>query len=413
MARDHRLPAPSGALRGRARPAQRPTAATIARRRTVLAFSIIAVVLALVSALSSSGPRPAGSNVQRSSGGAAPAPSPGKSGAAQIPLPASSSKLLGQRIMVGLPGRAADAALLRRVRRGEVGSVILFTPNIASRSQTVALTGALQRAARAGGNPPLLIAVDQEGGQVKRLPNGPPDRSPPQIAATGSVGVARSEGLATGRFLRRWGINMDLAPVSDVPTFGGAFIWRQGRAFSFSSDKVAKYAGAFASGLQAGHAVATAKHFPGVGSAGTDTDFKLDQLHPTAAQRAAALAPYRAMIPGGLDSVMVSTARYPAYDSSDAPAALSKPIIQGLLRGQLGFRGVAITDALGTPTGHDETTAGVLAATAGADILLFTDSASRELTALGSAMTRGKISRADAAASYRRIVALKRKLGGG
>jgi beta-N-acetylhexosaminidase len=201
--------------------------------------------------------------------------------------------------------------------------------------------------------------------------------------------------------------------VSDVPTFGGAFIWRQGRAFSFNAGSVTSYASAFASGLQAGRTAATAKHFPGVGSAGTDTDFKLDDLRPTAAQRAAALQPYRTMIPHGLDAVMVATARYPDYDASGAPAALSKPIIQGLLRGQLGFRGVAITDALGTPTGHDETTAGALAATAGADILLFTDSASRELSALESALTHGRIARADAAASYRRIVALKRELAAG
>jgi beta-N-acetylhexosaminidase len=419
-----RVPASPRALRAGATATRRHRAAVIRRRRAVLAFSVLAVLVALITVLtgssgstrpgaaaSSPGSGAAGSGGASSSGAGGAAPT--KPGAGQIPIPASSTRLLGQRVMVGVQGEAPDAALLRRVRRGEVGSVILFSPNIASQSQTLALTGALQRAARAGGNPPLLIAVDQEGGQVKRLPGGPPRLSPPQIAATGKVSVARSEGLATGRFLRRWGINMDLAPVSDVPTFGRAFIWRQGRAFSFSAGSVTSYAGAFASGLQAAHAAATAKHFPGVGSAGTDTDFKLDDLHPTAAQRSAALLPYRTMIPHGLDAVMVATARFPDYDASDAPAALSKPIIQGLLRGQLGFRGVAITDALGTPTGHDETTAGVLAATAGADILLFTDSAPHELAALGSALAHGRIARADAAASYRRIVALKRKLAAG
>ena len=151
-----------------------------------------------------------------------------------------------------MAGTSAPKSLLRRIRDGQVGSVILFTPNITSRAQLKALTASLQRAARQGSNPPLLIATDQEGGQVKRLPNGPPDLSPPQIAAPGSTSVAHHEGRATGRYLKSLGINWDLAPVVDVPTFSGAFIWRQGRAFSFSADTVAKYATPFALGLQSG-----------------------------------------------------------------------------------------------------------------------------------------------------------------
>jgi beta-N-acetylhexosaminidase len=321
-------------------------------------------------------------------------------------------KLLGQRIMVGLPGTTADAGLLDRIRRGHVGSVILFSQNIASRTQLIALTSSLQRAARRGGNPPLLIAVDQEGGQVKRLPNGPPDLAPPQIAATGSTSVASREGTDTGRYLERLGINMDLAPVLDVPTFSGAFIWQQGRAFSFNASAVAKYATPFALGLQTEGVAATGKHFPGLGTAGVDTDNKLDELHPTLRQRRRALIPYRTLIGRGLDAVMVSTAGFPAYDRSGAPAAFSRPIIQGVLRRKLGFHGVAITDALGVPTGHSERTGGLLAAEAGADILLYTNSASGELGALEQALHRGKLSRSEADASYQRIVALKRRLAG-
>jgi beta-N-acetylhexosaminidase len=327
-----------------------------------------------------------------------------------IAVPGSAAKLLGQRIMVGFPGTAPSAELLRSVRRGEVGSVILFAPNIVSRSQTLALTGALQRAARAGNNPRLLIAVDQEGGQVKRLPGQPPSLSPPEMVHTGTVSTATGQGRATGGALKRWGINMNLAPVTDVPTYGGAFVWRQGRAFSFNASTVARYATAFAVGLQARGVAATAKHFPGLGSAPIDTDLKRQELHPSAAQRAAALAPYRSMIPRGLDAVMLSVAGFPAYDASGTVAALSRPII-GLLRGQLRFGGVTITDSLGTPTGHDEITAGALAAAAGADILLFTDSAPGELRRMRSALANGHIRRGDAAASYRRIIALKRKLG--
>ena len=104
---------------------------------------------------------------------------------------------------------------------------------------------------------------------------------------------------------------------------------------------------------------------------------------------------------------MLSTAAFPAYDrSGDRDGALA-PARAGLAPQRLGFRGVTITDALGTPTGHDERTAGVLAARAGADVLLYTDSAPGELAALESDLSHGRLSRTEAEASYARIVALK------
>ncbi len=233
------------------------------------------------------------------------------------------------------------------------------------------------------------------------------------MTATHDVGTAAREGRATGSYLRSWGINMDLAPVADVPTSGGAFIQRQGRAFSFRAGTVASYATAFAVGLQARGVAATAKHFPGLGSAPVSTDLQREELHPTRAQRLAALNPYQAMIPRGLDAVMLAVAGFPGYDGSGTAAALSRPIIAGVLRGRLGFGGVTITDALGSTSGHGETVAGTLAAAAGSDILLFTDSAPGELDSLRAALRRGQISRRDAAASYRRIVALKRRLAAG
>jgi beta-N-acetylhexosaminidase len=219
-------------------------------------------------------------------------------------------------------------------------------------------------------------------------------------------------GRATGRYLKARGVNMDLAPVVDVPTYSGAFIWQEGRAFSFSSSTVASYATQFALGLQSARVAATAKHFPGVGSAAVDTDYKVDELLPSPTQRADALHPYEALIPRGLDAVMLSTAGFPAYDSSGTPTALSRPLIKGLLRGRLQFGGLTITDALQSPTGYDEVTAGVLAARAGADVLLYTDSAPGELAALEAALRNGRLNRAEAAASYQRIVSLKRQVAG-
>ncbi len=325
-------------------------------------------------------------------------------------VPSSPARLLGQRIMVGFPGTSPTGSLLARVRDGQVGSVILFSYNIASTSQVRALTSALQRAARTGDNPPLLIAVDQEGGQIKRFPDGPPFLSPPQIARRGSTRVAFRQGRLTGAYLKSRGVNMDLAPVVDVPTSSNAFIWQEGRAFSFSPGAVTKYATQFALGIQSAGIAATAKHFPGVGSAGVDTDNQLDELRPTRAQRRAALRPYRSLIARGLDAIMLSTAGFPAFDPTGTPTALSKPMIQGLLRHRLGFQGVTITDALESPTGHNQVTAGVLAAGAGADILLYTGAATGELSRLESALHSGRITRSAAAASYQRIVALKQRL---
>jgi beta-N-acetylhexosaminidase len=327
-----------------------------------------------------------------------------------IPIPSSPAKLLGQRIMVGLPGITADAALLSRIRAGRVGAVILFAPNIVSSSQVIALIGTLQRAASEGGNPPLLIATDQEGGQVKRFPNGPPSLAPPDMVHTGRPSIAGSQGRATGDYLKARGVNWDLAPVADVPTFGGAFIWRQGRAFSFNSKTVARYATPFAVGVQAAGVAATAKHFPGVGSAASDTDNGFGALHPTAAERSAALDPYRSLIPAGVDAVMLANAGFPAYDSSGAAAATSRRIIQGLLRGQLRFRGVTITDSPLANLASNEIVAGVRAAEAGADILLYTDSAAGALPALEGELASGRLSRAEAEASYARIVALKQRV---
>jgi beta-N-acetylhexosaminidase len=312
--------------------------------------------------------------------------------------------------MVGFPGLTAPPSLLAQARQGHVGGVILFSQNISSRTQLRALTSSLQRAARAGGNPPLLIAVDQEGGIVKRLPAGPPHLSPPQMVASGGPGVAGTQGTATGRYLSGLGINMDLAPVLDVPTFGGAFIWQQRRAFSFNPGVVARYGTAFALGLQGARVAAAGKHFPGLGSAPISTDNRLQELHPSAAQRAQALVPYGAGIPRGLDAVMIAVAGFPAYDSSGEPAAFSRAIIGGLLRRHLHFHGVAITDSLAAPTGHGEVAASVLAARGGADILLNTDMAPGELGALERAY-RHAFGPSAATTSYNRIVVLKRRLG--
>jgi beta-N-acetylhexosaminidase len=329
-----------------------------------------------------------------------------------IAVPKSLVKLLGQRIMVTMAGTAPDATLLNGIRVGHVGAVIIYGSNIVSGSQLTSAIGSLQHAAKAGGNPPLLIAIDQEGGGVKRLP-GPPSLSPSQMVSTGEVSVARQQGIATGRYLRRFGINLNIAPIVDVPTSTSSFLYAENRTFSFNANSTARYGTAFALGQQSQRVASAAGLFPGLGSATTDTDLEPDEkLYPTAAQRTAALKPYEMLIPRGLDAIMVGNAAFPAYDPKGRIADLSGPVIRGLLRDKLKFQGVVITDAI-VRTGMNPVTSGVLAAEAGADILLYNTDASGVLPALKSAFRSGRLGRANAVSSYERIVALKERITGG
>ncbi len=328
-----------------------------------------------------------------------------------IRIPKSLVKLLGQRIMVTMAGTSPDAALLDGVRAGNVGALIIYGSNIVSSGRLTAAIRSLQRAAAEGGNPPLLIAIDQEGGGVKRLP-GPPSLSPSQMVQTAKVSVATRQGIATGRYLRGFGINFNIAPILDVPTSASSFLYREDRTFSFSANEVARYGTAFALGQQSQGVAAAAGLFPGLGSATVDTDTQPDErLYPTAAQRAAALKPYEMLIPRGLEAVMVGNAVFPAYDPKGRIADLSGPVISGLLRDKLKFKGVVITDAM-VRTGMNPVASGVLAAEAGADIILYNSDASGVLPALESAFGSGRLSRANAVASYERIVALKERLAG-
>jgi beta-N-acetylhexosaminidase len=328
-----------------------------------------------------------------------------------ITTPASLVEMLGQRIMVTMPGPTPSATLLDEVRLGDVGGVIVYGPNIVSPAQLTSTIRSLQLAAKEGSNPPLLIAIDQEGGGVRRLP-GPPTLSPSQMVDTGRVSVARQQGIATGKYLRGFGINFNIAPIADVPTSTSSFMYQEDRTFSFNASNVARYATAFALGQQSQRVAAAAGLFPGLGSATVDTDLQPDErLYPTTAQRAAALKPYQMLIPHGLDAIMVSNAVFPAYDPKGSVADLSGPVIEGLLRGKLKFQGVVITDAM-VRTGLSPVTSGVLAAEASADIILCSSYAVETLGALESAYRSGRLSQANVVSSYERIVALKERLAG-
>ena len=169
--------------------------------------------------------------------------------------------MLGQRMMVSFAGTTPSASLLARIRAGQVGGVILFSSNIRNATQLSTLTHQLQSAANAGGRPQLLIATDQEGGLVRRLPWAPPSASAQQLGTTGTAHI-RSVGHATGVALRQAGVNLNLAPVADVPRRPDNFLLAQHRAFSTSRFSVADNAAAFAKGLEGGGVLPAYKHSP-------------------------------------------------------------------------------------------------------------------------------------------------------
>jgi beta-N-acetylhexosaminidase len=324
------------------------------------------------------------------------------------------AQLVGQKLIVRMDGTTPSASLLGRIRRGEVGGVILFGSNITTKTALVALTSQLHAAAVAGGQPRLLIAVDQEGGSIKRIPWAPPTLSPPQMGALGSTTTARSQGYQTGVALKALGIDIDLAPVADVPASTSSFLYQQGRTWSFSATRTAALTDAFATGLESAGEIPAMKHFPGLGYATANTDTHVVSIRVSRTSLAPGLLPYRTAIGHALPLVMLSNATYSAYDPY-AAAGWSPAINGTLLRTSLGFRGVTITDGLdGTAAARGYTTAHIAyrAARAGTDLLLITGS---EATSRGVYVTlltdaaAGSIPLAGLQASYARIFALKNR----
>jgi beta-N-acetylhexosaminidase len=266
---------------------------------------------------------------------------------------------LGQTIVARYTGPRPSRSLLARIRRGQVGGVILFADNVQqSRAGIRAAIRGLDRAARAGRRPKPLVMVDQEGGLVKRLP-GPP--SSPARSMRDPLG----QGVATGRMLRGLGIDVDLAPVADV-AHDGSFIGS--RAFGTTPRAVARRACAFARGLLRQGVAPALKHFPGLGYARVNTDEA--QANVVVEQHALDLdlEPYRrcGMEPGTL--VMLSSAVYPYLGRE--PAVLDRNTYRGRLPRDRSWP-VTISDALETPALANEPTPARRALVAGLDMLLY------------------------------------------
>ena len=301
--------------------------------------------------------------------------------------------------LVAPPSRA----FLARIRNGKMGGVVLLRNGWLTHDTAATVTAKLQRAACTRGEP-LLIAVDQEGGIVRRLAWAPPTEAPADMSG---ASAAHAQASAAATALRSVGIDVDFAPVVDTPNSASTFLGS--RAFSHSRSRNAQLARAFVGGLQANGIAATAKHFPGLGLASGNTDKGRIVIGSAAWKIRQDLLPFESAIHAGVKLVMLSTAIYPKLDATDEPAAFSSAIANGLLRKTLGFEGVTVTDSLTAPAADTIPHTATRAMLAGSDLLIFgAESASERgystllADAAGSPRLRARLTQAAA-----RIRALK------
>jgi beta-N-acetylhexosaminidase len=324
---------------------------------------------------------------------------------------------VGQQFLLTFEGREAPPEqFLEVLRRHHIGGVVLFRhKNMGNLAELRGLTHALQRAATESGHPPLLIAADQEGGQLIAVDQTTPFPGNMALGATGSDKLAYKVGRALGKELSAVGINVDFAPVCDVnsnplnPVIGT-------RSFGEDPKLVARMSTALIRGLQSAGVAATAKHFPGHGDTSSDSHRGAPIVRHNAKRiRSVELVPFRAAVDGGVRLVMTAHIVMPALNggSNELPATLSPRILRDLLRRKMRFNGVVVSDALdmhAMEQGPGYVAEAMAAVAAGIDLLLFNHDLSRVEPAWSNvvqAARRGLLSAAGIHASARRIMALK------
>ncbi|MBI5302183.1 MAG: glycoside hydrolase family 3 protein [Chloroflexi bacterium] len=351
-------------------------------------------------------------------------------GANVIPTPDHLDQMIGQMILVGFRGLIAkdDSPIVRDIRTGCVGGVVLFdfdvataspVRNVQSPEQLKTLNAVLQRAATT----PLLISIDQEGGKVARLKEKagfPANVSAQHLGVQNDLATTRRYAETMAQALVNAGINLNLAPVVDVNTNPqNPIIAKYERSFSVEPGIVADHALEF---IRAHHklgVLTTLKHFPGHGSSREDSHLGLVDVTKTWAR--SELNPYAKIIQAGECDVVMTAHVFNANLDGHYPATLSKKIIGGILRDELGFDGVVMSDdmqmgAIAQKYGFEN--AVQLAIDAGVDILAFANNslffdeniATRAFTVVQRLVREGKVSRARIEQSYTRVMRLKARL---
>ena len=320
---------------------------------------------------------------------------------------------LGQLFIGALTYNDYNANNAGMVEQQYVGGILLYTVNMTSKSQTSQLIATAQAHAQI----PMLVMTDEEGGYVDRLQQFFGWRpTATQIGDTNNPTYAKGEGKKTGQDMAALGFNADFAPDVDVQQVAGPD--QITRTFGTTPQQVTKMAGAWMTGMQNAGVAVCLKHFPGLGDAKTDAHLDLPVIKESRAQiEANDLAPYRNLIATGqVQMIMATDLLMPALDPT-LPAELSPKIITGVLRDELGYDGVVVTDALymqGVLERFSMAQAGVLAIEAGDDLLVgafTTGQISLMIQSLKQALASGQLTRARIDDSVRRILTLKMRMG--
>lgn len=324
----------------------------------------------------------------------------------------TSREKIGQLFMVGFMGTTVTSDLASFIKEYKPGGVILFSRNLESVEQIVELTNDLQRCSPQS---PLLISIDQEGGRVSRLPKGFTIFPPCELIGRCNSGeLAYAVAATTAKELRAVGINMNMAPVLDVnsnpdnPVIGD-------RAFGSVSDVVSEMALVTAAGLQDNKVVACGKHFPGHGDTNADSHKELPVVEASRERlETVEFPPFRRAAAAGIETMMTAHVLYKALDDR-LPATLSPDIITHLLREQMQYDGVVLTDDLEMHAIVDHYGPGdaaVRAFLAGCDVLLICKDRDREIAAFESvekAVASGTIATKRLDQSVTRIQGVKQR----
>lgn len=327
----------------------------------------------------------------------------------------SEGQLAGQRMMVGFTGTEFNDELRYAIDTLQVGGLILFSRNIASQEQIRRLCDDAQAYAQRSGQPPLFIAIDQEGGVVSRLK--PPFTQFPGNPAMAGVEDAIAFAQITAGELQSIGVNMNMAPVLDVAPEAIPSVMRE-RAFAGDHQAVALMGVTVIDHLQAHGIIAVGKHFPGIGRTVLDSHEELPDLDiELDALCASDLIPFQAAADADVGGIMLSHIRYPRLDPT-WPASLSPTIVHDLLRARLGFAGLVLTDDLdmGAITKHYDLSAVVSQClTAAVDILLICHSSPKIAEAHQTIMEKMDATEAlwqQSQASAARVMAAKQRFLG-
>lgn len=338
------------------------------------------------------------------------------------------SEQVGQMLMPdirqwnGKVTTTVNEGLKSSIHNQDLGGLILFDKNIVDTRQVTTFTHNLQMES---GDIPMFLGIDQEGGVIKRIPGGTNLPGQMALGATGDSALAEAAGLLTGEELKALGLNINFAPVLDINSNPDNPIIGM-RSFSSDADLVTRLGLATITGLRQSGVIAAVKHFPGHGDTMVDSHLGLPVLtHNRERLESVELKPFQAAIENGVEMIMTAHIAFPAIDNEQVtslkdgqrvpvPATLSKKVLNGLLREELGYEGVIISDAFtmdGIAEHFGEDQSVERAVNAGVDIILMPQNSAAAHQTLVNAVKNGTIPTETIHASVERILELKAKYG--